>query len=174
MSEREVLELFFKANSNFLRKNKKLIDIAVSERCLCALLAHEINSLLEQTNCPYYCDVEYNRFGDSKKKIYERDITVDLIVHSRREQEIDNLLALEVKKIENTDKGSFVENRNRLVGLTTRKEYEYIVGIFYVIDSQNSKIIIEKYDKYSKDSINCNFTISELIDYEGVIEKFLK
>ena len=184
MNKNDILELFFKANKNFIKKNKDLITRDLSERCLCAALAHEVNKLLEVSQySQYYCDVEYNRNKEDAKQIYKngklQKVTCDLIIHSRGQLEKDNLIALEMKK----HRGSYKtgtrydinSDRIRLKCLTKQvfpgrtieyEEYDlracvcnYDFGIMYIIDENQKTITMEIY-------VNEEYTQTLLINLE--------
>ncbi|MBE6123975.1 MAG: hypothetical protein E7184_00325 [Erysipelotrichaceae bacterium] len=157
---RDILELFLKARDTFLDSNRDLIKLNLNERNYCHHLACEITSLLRQSNFKkYFCDVEYNRDHGQIKTIKTNDgnirnINVDLIIHSRcNDEENDNMLALEMKKISNTDQD--IENdRERLRYLTNmNREYRYKYGILFLIDCNNVKANIEIYQNGRKNNM---------------------
>ena len=145
-----LLHIFYLANQRFLIKNFESINNGISERNMCALLSNEISRIIEQTELKnYYCDVEYNRNGKDVKTIIDGECVIsriapDLIIHSRGQQQKDNLLVMEMKKkyAKKEDKDS---DRKRLKLMTKQKYsevfdfsdlelYMYEIGIFYVID----------------------------------------
>lgn len=161
-------KVFSIANNKFLVKELLLIQSDVTERCICASLKPFIENEIHKNKkyLNYHVDVEYNRnVGHVKTIINNKEeilnITCDLIVHSRGENENhDNLIALEMKKSyrSNEEKN---EDRNRLIALTKStstneiwsydgKTYPkhvcgYSLGIYYEIDLPNEMIIIEYY-----------------------------
>ncbi|MDA8226573.1 MAG: hypothetical protein M0T74_02510 [Desulfitobacterium hafniense] len=175
--------VFSIANYKFLVKELSLIQSDVAERCICASLKPFIEKEIQKNKKyqNYHVDVEYNRnAGHVKTIINDKEeiinITCDLIVHSRGENEnYDNLLALEMKKSyrSNEEKN---QDRNRLIALTKststneiwsygEKTYPrhvcgYSLGIYYEIDLPNEIIIIEYYiqgklvEKFEKKFIN--------------------
>lgn len=100
----KLLDLFYYANSLFIKKKIQNILANVNERNLCAQFGYCISQLLEDSEFSYYySDVEYNRNGGQVKTIIDEelnviDVTCDLIVHSRGNLQKDNLIAIEMKK----------------------------------------------------------------------------
>lgn len=166
--DNDLKRIFNKANDKFLLKTKKLIYDDVSERCLCSELKTFLYEELKDTIYDsYHIDNEYNRNCGHIKTIISGDmkeivIQCDLIVHSRGENELqDNLIALEMKKSYQSEK-SKNDDRDRLCALTKSKKdkdtycYDgktfpkhvcgYRLGIYYEIDKDEKKIIIEYYE----------------------------
>lgn len=136
------------------------IKFGVSERNICARLAHHIENVMreyDQMNNSrlfqgYYADVEYNRMGDGCLKMYENSkhmpqyMVSDLLIQSRGIQE--NLLAVEMKR-----KGNYKnvkEDKQRLKSL--------------VSSSMNSNLdycvhdtLIGAYITYSKEEVRILF-----------------
>lgn len=176
---KELKVVFNKANNRFLSKEISLIESDVSERCICASLKRYIEEEVEKHSeyKNYYVDVEYNRNAGHVKTIIDGDmkviqVTCDLLVHSRGENEYkDNLIALEMKKSYQPEEKKRAD-RERLIALTksestndvwsydgkTFPQYVcgYELGIYYEIDLPNRTIIIEYYksgspiEKYAK------------------------
>jgi hypothetical protein len=112
--------------------------INVSERCIAARLA----MYLREYFADYDVDVEYNRHGEDKKKLYElvyhhdclrdRDdegqtVLPDVIVHRRGVDDF-NLLIIEMKKSEN--QRGIERDRRRIQAF--RKELCYTFGALVV------------------------------------------
>ena len=164
----ELIRIFEKANSDFLKNEKSLILDGVSERTLCgSLMWYLKKEISESTFREYYVDVEYNRNNGKIKTIKnskEEIITIncDLIIHSRGEIiEQDNLLALEMKK-STAPKEEKLKDKERLMALTkdtfddvwpfdgkTLPEHvcRYILGIYYEVDIEKRRIYMEYYKK---------------------------
>lgn len=165
----ELKNIFNKANNEFLDKESKLILDDVAERCLCGTLKSYLERELANTKyMNYHVDTEYNRNCGQIKTILNGKFEVikiqcDLLIHSRGEQEFqDNLVALEMKK-SYQNKKSKDEDRDRLCALTKDKHnsetysYDgktfpkqvcgYILGIYYEVDKDNEKILIEYYSQ---------------------------
>ena len=68
IDRKKLIEIFRKANRNFLRKNGILFERRVSERTLCGALMIELNNIIQETDeyRGYFVDVEYNRNIGSK------------------------------------------------------------------------------------------------------------
>lgn len=159
---REILKDFFMyANKMMMIKNEECLLNNISERFVCASLKTEFDLVLNETIfSDYYADVEYNRGGGRaiKSFIYEGEVfkmTCDFILHSRGHLNIDNLLCLEMKKSSASDKNK-EDDRRRLCSLTmpggceTKRNNtivrDYVLGIFYIIDSKNKIVELEYYE----------------------------
>lgn len=146
-------EMFLEANRAFLENHVILIRRKISERCLCGALMYELNKQLEKKNLKkYYADIEFNRDEDNVKRIscksddgvYSKRIFTDIIVHSRGEVSLDNLIALEMKK--STARADAKErDKNRLSLLTSLYPYKYRLGVYYEINHKKRQILIEFY-----------------------------
>lgn len=168
----QMIELFEKANWNFLNDHLMLLESQVSERTMCGQLQININDLIRNDKFfeRYYVDVEYNRNVERRIKRIRNDryekvnITCDLIVHSRgKNLKQDNLIALEMKKNFQNDlkqQQKIIEDKERLTALT-RPSYgeewqhdgqslpdfvcRFILGIYYEINYLNHQIYIQYY-----------------------------
>ncbi len=160
-------KLFERANKNFLKSDFDLIASNVSEQTLCSALKTRFEKQLELAGIDdYFVDLEYNRNNGKIKTVIEDDLRIvniqcDFILHSRGHNILqDNLLVLEMKKTyrANKDKNS---DRDRLIALTkstynndiwsydgkTFPEHvcRYIIGIYYELDIDRHKILLEFY-----------------------------
>lgn len=169
----KIVELFEKANENFLEQDRSLFTDKVAERTLCGALMLHINTIMREDAAfdGYYVDVEYNRNRGAIKTMVKTvlltamqviRINCDLIVHSRGGiAEQDNLIALEMKK-SNVQVRKKNEDRERLKALTkdsfddiwsfdgrSLPEHvcRYLLGIYYEIDYKKREIKIEYYYK---------------------------
>lgn len=135
------------------------IRIGVSERNICARLAHHMEIIMHSCSHSelfegYYADVEYNRMGNGDLKRYENSehlpqyMVSDLLIQSRGEPR--NLLAVEMKR-----KSNYVnrdDDRERLEALvspvpvhnTLQCVYGTVVGAFIIYSPQ--KVIVEFYE----------------------------
>lgn len=138
------------------------IKFGVSERNICARLAHHIENIMREhdqqdNNClfeNYYADVEYNRMGNGDLKHYETSehitqyMVSDLLVQSRGFK--DNLLAVEMKR-----KGNYrgvQKDRERLISIVSpeskdqkiRCVHDTLLGAFIVYSP--SEVTIEFYE----------------------------
>lgn len=164
----QIITLFINSSDKFLDSQEDLILSGVSERNLCGALMTIIRSELDNTELEnYHADIEYNRNFDGKIKTIINNnmevvnITCDLIIHSRGENEMqDNLIAIEMKRDthKEDDKNS---DKIRLKALTKNKNdtntYSadgktfpehvcgYILGVFYEISMENRNVKIEYY-----------------------------
>lgn len=140
--------MFWEANRAFLENHVILIRRKISERCLCGALMYELNKQL--------ADIEFNRDEGNVKRIsyktddgvYSKRIFTDIIVHSRGEVGLDNLIALEMKK-SSASQEEIDDDKARLKHLTKMNtntsfgSYEYILGIYYEINLDKEEIKIE-------------------------------
>lgn len=148
--------MFWEANRAFLENHVILIRRKISERCLCGALMYELNKQLEKNLKKYYADIEFNRDEGNVKRIsyktddgvYSKRIFTDIIVHSRGEVGLDNLIALEMKK-SSASQEEIDDDKARLKHLTKMNtntsfgSYEYILGIYYEINLDKEEIKIE-------------------------------
>lgn len=134
------------------------IRFGVSERNICARLAHHMENIMRDYDAKhrtslftnYYADVEYNRMGNGDMKFYEdsqkrpRYMVSDLLIQSRGYE--GNLLAVELKK-----KGATKEARDndikRLKSLVTPRSLSQLTGCVH--DTLLGVFII-----YSKDGVD--------------------
>lgn len=132
------------------------IRFGVSERNICARLAHHMENLMRQGEFSdlfdhYYADVEYNRMGYGDFKFYmnsKRDqqyMVSDLVVHSRGK--MTNLLSIEMKRKGNYKKSK--EDKIRLMSIVSSLESkpfycvsETLVGAYITYSDKDVKIEI--------------------------------
>lgn len=128
------------------------IRIGVSERNICARLAHHMENIMRESDkkslfVNYYADVEYNRMSNGDLKHFENSkhlpqyMISDLLIQSRGE--LRNLLAVEMKRKGNNR--HIDKDKERLEALTSYKSnnpdlhcvFGTLVGAFiiYSIDS---------------------------------------
>lgn len=127
----------------------------VSERNICARLAHHMEIIMHENNeyRGYFADVEYNRKNDSSGKHYDNNQNVsatmvaDLIVHKRNAE--NNLLAVETKRWGNPKKRE--QDRERLKKVVSSPEvrkddcvYDTILGAFIIYSPE--RILVEFYE----------------------------
>lgn len=112
-----VKEIFKRAIEELYIFDKSLIYNQQSERCICAKLAYYLQEVLFVNHIyEYYADVEYIRLKENDKN--SNKIYCDLIIHTRNTKpEVDNLFAVEMKRLYNT-KGKD-EDIDRLITLTS-------------------------------------------------------
>lgn len=134
------------------------IRLGVSERNICARLAHHIENIMREYDqqhdhslfIGYYADVEYNRMGNGDLKQYENSehrpqyMISDLLIQSRGYER--NLLAVEMKR-----KGNHkheIEDRERLKSLVSldrgimaaRCVHNTLLGVFMVYSPKDIRI----------------------------------
>lgn len=128
----------------------------VSERNICARLAHHIENIMHKNDYfkDYFADVEYNRKNDGTIKHSEGykkvslPMVSDLIVHKRNAD--NNLLAVEMKRWNNYDKRK--ADRKRLKSVVSSPKvkkddcvYDTTLGAFIIYSSD--RILVEFYGK---------------------------
>lgn len=138
------------------------IRFGVSERNICARLAHHIENIMREydqqhDDSPfkgYFADVEYNRMGNGDLKQYENSMhrpqymVSDLLIQSRGYER--NLLAVEMKRKGNNNKVN--EDKERLMSLVssanndmgTRCVHDTLLGAFIVYSSE--EVLIEFFE----------------------------
>ena len=112
------------------------IKFGVSERNICARLAHHMENIMREYDDQhypsqfqdYYADVEYNRMSNGDYKFYEdsqkrpRYMVSDLIIHCRGHKR--NLLAVEMKRKGN--KVGVDQDKERLSSLVTPSTHDQL------------------------------------------------
>lgn len=134
------------------------ICIGVSERNICARLAHHMEIIMHGNNnySGYFADVEYNRMNDGSMKHYDNsqkvspDMVADLILHKRNAER--NMLAVEMKRWNNYNKRK--DDRERLKSVVSSPEdgkddcvYDTTLGAFIIYSEE--KVLVEFYGKMS-------------------------
>ena len=134
------------------------IRFGVSERNICARLAHYMENIMREYDDShpimhfhkYYADVEYNRMGNGDLKQYENSehrpkyMVSDLLIQSRRKK--PNYLAVEMKRKGNYRNAN--DDRERLAsmvspaphGMHERYVHDTLVGAFIVYGKDGVKI----------------------------------
>ncbi len=139
------------------------IKYGVSERNICARLAHHMENIMreyERTNNYYdfhncYADVEYNRTGDGHSKHFENNkklpqyMVADLLIQRRGHR---NLLAVEMKrKGNNRHVKEDKERLEKLVSTTPPESDDCVFGT-----------LVGAFITYSKDDVSiCQFEDKE-------------
>ncbi len=152
----EVKDYLEQATVRVEKEDCHLLMIDVSERCIAARLA----MYLREYFADYHVDVEYNRHGEDKKKLYDlldrndcrrdRDdegqrVLPDVIVHQRGNDD-SNLLIIEMKKSAN--KGDIEKDKRRIKAF--RAELGYQFGALVVCETKgHSAIYFEWYEEDS-------------------------
>lgn len=134
------------------------IRFGVSERNICARLAHHMENIMREydqqhDDSPfkgYFADVEYNRMGNGDLKQYENSMhrpqymVSDLLIQSRGYER--NLLAVEMKRKGNYNKVN--EDKERLKSLvssasnniSTRCVHDTLLGAFIVYSPEKMSV----------------------------------
>lgn len=138
------------------------IRFGVSERNICARLAHHIENIMREYDLKshtflfndYYADVEYNRMGDGSLKQYEncqhrpQYMVSDLLVQTRGFG--NNLLAVEMKRKGNHKKEK--EDKERLESLVSPASddmhdkcvHDTLLGVFIVYST--NEVVLDFYE----------------------------
>jgi hypothetical protein len=138
------------------------IRIGVSERNICARLAHHMENMMRSCDNRslfenYYADVEYNRMGNGELKRYENSehlpqyMVSDLLIQSRGE--LRNLLAVEMKR--STNYVNRQEDRKRLKALVSPVPvhsvlpcvYGTLLGAFIIYSSE--RVLVAFYGNWN-------------------------
>ncbi len=160
-------ELFDRALKAFMVKDAANIRDNAAERNLCARLGYQFESMFPDYKLAgYFADPEYNRKQDGEIKTiingeYEViQVTCDLILHSRGEQEPDNLIAIEMAKPDKTAQ-QVLSDRHRLMALTKRNLEHvwsfggkvhpehvcgYLLGAFILVDRVRNLVSVEFFE----------------------------
>ena len=134
------------------------ILFGVSERNICARLAHHMENIMREYDCSnnsnyfcsYYADVEYNRMGNGDLKQYKNSehrpiyMVSDLVIHRRGYER--NYLAVEMKRKGNDLNAN--DDRERLAsmvspaphGMHDRCVHDTLVGAFIIYGVEGVKI----------------------------------
>lgn len=168
------------------------IRIGVSERNICARLAHHMENIMRSCNQRelfegYYADVEYNRMGNGNLKRYENSkhlpqyMVSDLLIQSRGEPR--NLLAVEMKRKSNyVNRDKDRERLEALVSLvpvhnTLQCVYGTLVGAFIIYSTE--EVIVEFYENVNgrgtqtgKMEFECRFEGARFLTLEKTSEKW--
>lgn len=165
----ELFRIFIDASDTFVTNQKGLILSGVSEQCLCGSLMTYLRYRLDESQFSnYHVDVEYNRNYDGRIKkilndnIVEVTINCDIVVHGRGEQDVENLIAIEMKKAHHSQVAKD-NDRKRLIALTSPIDDPsvhliqdtnfpvyvrgYLLGVFYEVDASKNEINIEYYQR---------------------------
>ena len=187
MTDREKRDIII--NGILIPSIQKLYEVdyfnicnGVSERNICARLAHHMENVLRENDSynDYFADVEYNRKNDGTTKYYENKLKVscrmvsDLIVHKRNDE--PNLLAVEMKRWDNYDKRK--EDRVRLVSVVSSPKledrklnciYETEMGAFIIYSPERLKVEI-----YGKGDDGIGYITCELHYVYDISERLLR
>lgn len=164
MNKKHILkdEILMPAIKRLYKIDYDNIRFGVSERNICARLAHHIENLMCEYDRQhekkifkgYYADIEYNRMGNGDLKQYENSehrpkyMVSDLLIQTRGYE--NNLLAIEMKKMGN--KKNINEDRDRLKSLVSSANpkttnpcvHDTLLGAFIVYSPE--EVYIEYYE----------------------------
>lgn len=141
------------------------IKFGVSERNICARLAHHMENIMREYDDQhypsqfqgYYADVEYNRMSNGDYKFYEdsqkrpRYMVSDLLIHCRGCKR--NLLAVEMKRKGN--KVGVDKDKERLASLVTPYTHDQLPDCVH-------DTLLDAFIEYSTKGVNMDiFTFSD-------------
>ena len=141
------------------------IKFGVSERNICARLAHHMENIMREYDDQhypspfqdYYADVEYNRMSNGDYKFYEdsqkrpRYMVSDLLIHCRGCKR--NLLAIEMKRKGN--KVGVDQDKERLASLVTPYTQDQLPDCVH-------DTLLDAFIEYSTKGVNMDlFTFSD-------------
>ena len=141
------------------------IKFGVSERNICARLAHHMENIMREYDDQhypspfqdYYADVEYNRMSNGDYKFYEdsqkrpRYMVSDLLIHCRGRKR--NLLAVEMKRKGN--KVGVDKDKERLSSLVTPYTQDQLPDCVH-------DTLLDAFIEYSTKGVNMDlFTFSD-------------
>ena len=141
------------------------IKFGVSERNICARLAHHMENIMREYDDQhypsqfqdYYADVEYNRMSNGDYKFYEdslkrpRYMVSDLLIHCRGHKR--NLLAVEMKRKGN--KVGVDQDKERLASLVTPSTHDQLPDCVH-------DTLLGAFIEYSTKGVNMDlFTFSD-------------
>ena len=150
VTKAQIIALLGEALDQFYEKDSCLVDMVadvkqdngshhVGERAIVFRLAHYMQNIMDKTSVfkGYVLDCEYNRDGTDIKKLQEKCVYPDVIIHQRQNNE-NNLLVMEVKTYWNSDTGQDVK---KLQGFMDPKGgYHYKFGASLVIGKRTTRL----------------------------------
>ena len=167
------------------KKDYLNIKYGVSERNICARLAHHMENIMRKYDkahstylfCDYYVDVEYNRMSNGDLKTFENSeskpqyMVSDLLIHSRRP--LENYLAVEMKRKGNTKNAE--KDKERLMSVVSSNlqdpsnhcVHQTLVGAF--IEYSTIDVKIKVYEDRDGRGVE---TDSICLKYEELVEGF--
>jgi len=149
----ECLNKIYKKDSLLFKRNFKR---GLCERCIVFRFAFYLQNKFKN----YFVDCDFNsssvngteRYGkqipDSNGR--ERGRFVDIIIHKRTFNKLNDFICFEVKKWNNYNKKDFEKDQNNLSRLTSIYGYEYGFHIIFGKKREETKIIIFKDGKIIK------------------------
>lgn len=149
--QQKLLNIVDASINKFNTFEEYLIQVDLSERCICAKFAQYLhNEIKNSTYKEYEVDVEYNRGNEenerSSKRLRDKNIVVDLIVHKRgfdAYHGFDNLICIEMKK--STDRRGTNQDEERLKDMTNYDYgFNYKLGLMLVVDMELNQMFIKE------------------------------
>ncbi|MGO5164771.1 MULTISPECIES: hypothetical protein [unclassified Candidatus Paralachnospira] len=153
VTKEQIEELLNKALKRFYKKDSCLVDMVpgvkqdngghhVGERAIVFRLAHYMQNIMDKMPVfkGYVLDCEYNRDGTDIKKLQEKCVYPDVIIHQRQNNE-NNLLVMEVKTYWNNDTGQDMKKIEKF--MDPDGNYKYKFGVSLIIERQREKMSFE-------------------------------
>lgn len=146
---RGLISILEKAITDFEATDRDLLEIDVSEQCMCARLAYHLQRELENSEySDYIVDCEYNRgmekVDDSIKKHQGKNVRLDIAVHKRPYDQgnecYHNLMCIEMKKSDSSRKKRD-KDRERLLEMTQICHgFQFALAAFIIADKNHLNI----------------------------------
>lgn len=133
--------LFYESLNDFFSSEAENIEAGIAERNLCSRLAMILEPKAHRAGLTsYFADVEYNRKNGRVKTMIDQNevivrINCDLLLHSRGRLEVDNLIAIEMKKSERPTQEE-IDDCERL-RILTKTNYNDIVVLEGDLEEQH-------------------------------------
>lgn len=150
VTKAQIIALLGEALDQFYEKDSCLVDMAedvkqnngshhVGERAIVFRLAHYMQNIMDKMPVfkGYVLDCEYNRDGTDIKKLQEKCVYPDVIVHQRQNNE-NNLLVMEVKTYWNSDTRQDMQKIEKF--MEQGGKYKYKFGLSLIIERQREKM----------------------------------
>lgn len=132
--DKELMGFSIEDNNNA----RKLHEICINHR-LAVHLEKSFNNVDEEI----FVDIEFNRRGNSSKRLDDEIVRPDIIVHNRKfNGDKKNILVVEAKK-NNTSSKLLKKDRDKINGFLTNSDFQYLYGLFIQYDIEN--VISELY-----------------------------
>lgn len=135
----------------FYQKDFELLNYETEDPIICErTVTHKLGCYLQKLFERYNVDCEYNRHLKDIKKLEDKNIFPDIVIHTRKTDDY-NLVWIEVKKGSGSEEEKN-HDREKLKKVTALNgEYCYKYGIFIII--REEKVTIEIYKNGSREKI---------------------
>lgn len=166
-----IYEILIPALNKLYHTDYDNIHFGVSERNVCARLAHHMENIMRSYDNrnhkslfrKYFADVEYNRMGDGEKKQYENNLhrpqymVSDLLIQSRGRER--NYLAVEMKRKGCSTNTERDKDRQRIASLVSSRKketdsscvHDTLIGAFIVYSPKD--VTVELYENENGEGV---------------------